>query len=229
MMLSLFKPSFDKLRQLVLKDDDESLYGYAQKHKGVLGATNSFGVTLLMVALREKKYDAAEVIIISGADTNVMASVNEAERTAWDYAAREEETPRKIFELLLEVGTSVVTPHYFLPVSYPLMRKDFNLAQLFVDNGARMNNLLVTATAEQAYDEALFLIRNKANLDERDSDGCTPLMLAIQASRFELVKLLVDSGADATLKDNKGKSTLHYTEGKGVEIVDLIFTASLAA
>jgi len=228
-MFSLFKPSLDKLQALVRADDDDALYDQAQKHEGILGLKDENGFTLLMMAFKEKQYRAAEAIIMSGVDTNATHSVNQAEMSAFDYAVHEEDTPRNIFGLLLESGTKMVTKYHFLPVSYPLMREDLRLAKLFIDNGARMNGLLVIALEEQVFREAAFLIENGADVNERDAEGRTPLMLAIECHKYVLVELLIKAGADATAKDRAGKTTLHYTKGKSKRITELVFKSSLAA
>ncbi len=60
------------------------------------------------------------------------------------------------------------------------------------------------------------LIRNQANIDFQkegvmDDAGFTPLHIAIQGGHTMLVKLLLLSGANTTLKDNKGRTAFEIT------------------
>uniref|UniRef100_A0A087YL69 Ankyrin repeat domain 24 n=1 Tax=Poecilia formosa TaxID=48698 RepID=A0A087YL69_POEFO len=60
----------------------------------------------------------------------------------------------------------------------------------------------------------------KANLDVRDDDGATPLLLAAQLSRVELCVFLLGRGANANTQDNQGRSALMLAcESESVETV----------
>ena len=47
-----------------------------------------------------------------------------------------------------------------------------------------------------------------ANVNHRNVDGWTPLMVAIKANNLEKVKLLLDCGADVEKADNEGNTFL---------------------
>ncbi len=50
-------------------------------------------------------------------------------------------------------------------------------------------------------DVAALLIRHKANVDKVDKDGKTTLMIAVVNGHLELVKVLLEKGADLTIKN----------------------------
>ena len=52
-------------------------------------------------------------------------------------------------------------------------------------------------------------------MDLRDIQGCTPLFLAASAGGTDTVKLLMDRGADVTLKDVELRSPLHVAIADG--------------
>lgn len=53
------------------------------------------------------------------------------------------------------------------------------------------------------------LLSSKANINQQDKDGWTPLMYAVRyQSNFELVKLLISSGASVTIKNRFDSSSL---------------------
>ena len=45
-----------------------------------------------------------------------------------------------------------------------------------------------------------------ALINEVDENGCTPLWLAARTGDLAMVKLLIDAGADATIKNSEGLS-----------------------
>lgn len=48
---------------------------------------------------------------------------------------------------------------------------------------------------------ATLLLRQGASMNLRDTDGKTPLMMAVVNNHVDLVKILLESGADLTLKN----------------------------
>ena len=59
---------------------------------------------------------------------------------------------------------------------------------------------------------ARLLIENGANPDIQDKEGNTPLILAAQHRTDEVLKMLLNAGADITLKNNKGEDAFHYLD-----------------
>ena len=60
----------------------------------------------------------------------------------------------------------------------------------------------------------------KESLNQRDDEKMTFLMWACDRGSYEIVKFLVDSGADINLQDVDGQSCLHYAVS--CEHVDII-------
>jgi len=69
-----------------------------------------------------------------------------------------------------------------------------------------------------------FLIENDADVNRQNTDGITALMLASSAKSPSKVKLLVESGANATLKDRGGRDALAYVVD--LDPNNLIFASS---
>lgn len=62
------------------------------------------------------------------------------------------------------------------------------------------------------------LLKEGADVNERDADGKTPLQLAVEYRNIEAGKLLLDNGADANAKENEfGISPLHTAALTGQE------------
>ena len=68
-----------------------------------------------------------------------------------------------------------------------------------------------------------FLIENNADVNAKNPDGETPLLVAVKNEALKLVELFLANGADVNTKDYNGKSPLHWAltmESK--EIVKLL-------
>uniref|UniRef100_A0A8C9RYI5 Si:ch211-272n13.3 n=1 Tax=Scleropages formosus TaxID=113540 RepID=A0A8C9RYI5_SCLFO len=50
---------------------------------------------------------------------------------------------------------------------------------------------------------AKLLLEHKAHIDAQNSNGCTPLILAVMVKHFEMAKLLLEEGADVNTKDHE--------------------------
>lgn len=67
------------------------------------------------------------------------------------------------------------------------------------------------------------LAETGANLNVKDGDDRTPLMLAAQLGKYELVLCLLDAGADAGVEDAGGHTAYHYGENYP-DIQELLIT-----
>lgn len=72
--------------------------------------------------------------------------------------------------------------------------------------------LLHQAAHYNNYDATYFLINdcNWSNLNILDEHAKTPLMVAANYGSTEIAKLLIDKGADFTIRDFEGRSALYY-------------------
>ena len=57
-----------------------------------------------------------------------------------------------------------------------------------------------------------FLILNKADINAKNNQGHTPLMVALKNGDIDAFNALTAGGADVTIKDNNGKTALFYAE-----------------
>ena len=67
------------------------------------------------------------------------------------------------------------------------------------------------------------LIDLKMEINSFNHKGFTPLMIAANFNRLDHVKILINAGADPTLKDQNGKTALDYAKEQGYqEVVDYL-------
>ncbi len=70
-------------------------------------------------------------------------------------------------------------------------------------------------------------IKNGDDLNLRDEDGFTLLMLAAQNGREKICRLLLDAGADPTLQDSEGRDALHIAKEFGFNKVQQLLEEKL--
>ena len=79
-------------------------------------------------------------------------------------------------------------------------------------NSASLSGLFRMALVSGPPTLVLTHLRRGANVNARDADGVTPLMLAMARGRADICKLLLDEGADPRLLDQAGRSALAYAQ-----------------
>ena len=66
------------------------------------------------------------------------------------------------------------------------------------------------------------------DVDSKDSEGSTPLMLAAACGMIEAVNYLLDKGADPCIGDQLGRNSLHAaSEGGNVAIITKMLSLGL--
>ena len=129
---------------------------------------------------------------------------------------------------LIDEGADVNTKgNYPVPGITPLIFNaslipNLGVIQLLIEKGANVNatdDLGNTAimwnvmSGVTDYEILRTLIKNGAKIDAANMHGTTPLMqVADRGFKPEILKILLDSGADVTLKDRDGKTALDYAE-----------------
>lgn len=77
-----------------------------------------------------------------------------------------------------------------------------------VDTGSGWTPLMRVSAVTGSQKVASLLIEAGADVNIKDKDGKTPLMVAVLNNHEQLVQLLLDKGADATVKNEFGKGVL---------------------
>jgi hypothetical protein len=76
---------------------------------------------------------------------------------------------------------------------------------------SRINPLMSAIVARTKEDKALALIEAGADVNVRDEEGSTPLMLAAERGRLRVFDALIHAGANLFAVDNTGRSVLRRT------------------
>ena len=90
-----------------------------------------------------------------------------------------------------------------------------------------MDNVFLTAckNGQKGIVQA-FIKKGGINYDKRDAMGCTPLYYACMKGARDIVKLLIDAGADVSLANNQSLTPLHSMARSGnKDIIKLLLDA----
>ncbi len=93
---------------------------------------------------------------------------------------------------------------------------DINKVRELLEQGADVNGdncwhtpaLVSAARCQQNLDVIRLLIERGANVNAKDKDGNTALMMAVKNGYLDKIQLLIANGADVNARDNKGSSVL---------------------
>jgi ankyrin repeat protein len=151
-------------------------------------------LTALQAACRYNNIEAAKILLEEGADLNAGSAEG---RTPLYYAIGENENRLPLIELLINVGAdvNVLGPEasYYPGYSWSLT--------------GRFTHLMLNYESPKVIE---LLLDAKAEVDARDSEGRTALMLHSFFGSAHIVTLLIEAGADVNAKNNYGETALLY-------------------
>ncbi|MBW5397594.1 ankyrin repeat domain-containing protein, partial [Brachyspira pilosicoli] len=155
------------------------------------------GATALMYTARDTNYEMVEFLLKNGADVNIRDTEGD---TALYYSIEhnsrgqknETENAIKILNLLIKYGADVNTKN---DKGTSLLDVSYRISQSF-DKNKEMFKILV----ENGFD-----LESKIN---DDSSDYTPLMIAVYKEDYDMVKYLLDKGANPNASNNENKTAL---------------------
>lgn len=115
---------------------------------------------------------------------------------------------------------------------------NIDLVKKLIENGADSsikdrngNNLLHIAAQNDAYNIISYLMsRNSMDLDARNENGQTLLELYVTNNKIDLVKELIENGADSSTSNSKGNNLLHIAARYGSsELINLLLKKGVKA
>lgn len=157
----------------------------------VNAAWPTWGHTALMFAAGEGHLEVAKALLAAGADPNAVAfGHGGVPGLAWMFAMnRCNKDWLEIMDAMLAGGAKINPPTgiHMAPLGYAIQKND---------------RVMIEA-----------LLKRKADVNLRDEEsGETALMYAAKYSSSEVVKVLLDAGAEMNAKDKEGRTALSIAE-----------------
>ena len=192
------------------------------------------GWTPLISAARQRHDDMIKLLIELGADVNLAKSDGTTPLIA---AASRDHVPS--IKVLLEHGADIEKPgpQGFRALPLAIADDNYEAAKALIEAGAKVNEpsgaegltpLMVAAAQTAPAEGAMFLpsstrpidiakslIERGANVNAQSTKGVTALMIAATHNNPPMIGLLMESGADASLKDDQGQTATDVATRNG--------------
>jgi len=193
------------------------------------GKSEWHGQTALSIAILEGHKDIVEILLENGANPNGMIErmIDAEQRTA--LMAAVVSGNNEIVELLIEHGAKMDEKDEMGRTALMIAaRTHKDIVKFLLEKGANLNekdghhgnNALNHAVKAGNKHIAELLIDNGTKVDEKNEDGQTALMIAINHSDRNavvlsgVVELLIEKGANVNEKDNEGRTPLMHAYGE---------------
>ncbi|XP_015428082.1 PREDICTED: fibronectin type 3 and ankyrin repeat domains protein 1 [Myotis davidii] len=184
--------SSEHLHRAVNVNDEELLLGILRGGTVKVDVPNRLGFTALMVAAQKGYTRLVKILISYGTDVNLRNGSGKDRRTRGDGANTHSLVSSR--EHVSGPGTSLSCP----------VASQVDAT----DAGSGWTPLMRVSAVSGSERVASLLIEAGADVNVKDKDGKTPLMVAVLNNHEELVQLLLDKGADANVRNEFGKGIL---------------------
>jgi len=127
-------------------------------------------------------------------------------------------------------------PQNETPLMLAVLKGQLQLAQKLVSRDADVNkegwaplHYAATATEGPVVEQLHWLLEQHAYIDAESPNGTTPLMMAAQYGQEETVRVLLQEGADATVRNQLGLTAIEFAQRAGRQHVVNLITAHVSA
>jgi ankyrin repeat protein len=202
--------------------------------------------TPLHLAMGRDWFKLARILLAHGADANVANNIGKTLlHLLSESLIHDEGDALNLIWLLLERGAVAVMnrrdKNNQTPLHLAMVRDWFKLARILIDRGADANAenndgrtpLLILSDSRvhngDAIDLLCVLLKRGAVVNRRDKNGETPLLLAMGRGGLKFARILLEHGADASVKKINRKTLLHLllesqirSEGEALDLLWLL-------
>ena len=100
-----------------------------------------------------------------------------------------------------------------------------NGANIEAETDENWTALHIACQNNDNYGIVKMLLERDANIEAKTKNGMTPILVAVTNNSLDIVKLLVEKGADTSVKDNYKEGI--YNKTKTTEMVKLLKTLGI--
>ena len=213
------------MKSIFIKYIKYSLYLYV-----FIGFNSSFAGSYEDFFTAIKRDDARTIqqLLARGFDSNTL----DPQRQHGLLLAIREPSPKVVKALLAapKLDLNALNDKGESPLMLAAFNGDLDLASQMIKQGADVNKTGWTPLHYAATKGHLPLIRlfieNHAYIDAESPNGSTPLMMASMYGTSEAVKLLLDEGADASLRNQQGLTAIGFAQrASRQDVADMIARA----
>jgi quinoprotein dehydrogenase-associated probable ABC transporter substrate-binding protein len=216
---------------------DQARIEWLVKEKGAdINAYDPQGYAPLHTAARNRHPELAAFLVGLGADVDAP---DRDGMTPLIHAAMRKHVPT--VKKLLEVGADIEKPgtQGYPPLALAIGEAKFEVAKALMESGAdidkplgpeKLTPLMVAASQVSPGEGSIFLpgstrpidiaralIKSGANVNAQSKDGVTALMIAAARNVAPMIGLLVQAGADPSLKNSLGQTAADIADQNGAE------------
>ena len=208
------------------EEDNYDLVKQLIKAGADINARDAHGKTALMYGACKSNHGIVSMLLEAGADVNAVGDDGTTALTLLDFMELDN-MKLLIALMLIEAGADVNIPDH--KGRTPLVRimeswwmcqanspLEVETIQLLLERGADPNSNLrgtpiLYKVAEMGLaDIARALIKAGADINMKNEDGRTPLIIATSYSHTGTVRVLIEAGVDVNMSDNEGKTALMW-------------------
>lgn len=223
----------------VIGQTDHRIYDLCIKHGAQITAEkNSKGAdVLLMVSPYLENQEQLDYFI--GKGLNLKTKDDEG-NNIFVYAAStgNQFIMTKALEAGLPTNLNNGKAAYFAAKGTRFKKNDSNTFNYLKEQGVSFqyvdqegNNLLHVLTSKRNYSDGLkYLVNEGLDINARNSEGITPLLIAVENSSTENIRLLTSLGAEFSISDNDGNTALHIAiKNDNEDVIDLVLAENQKA
>ncbi|XP_045295159.1 fibronectin type 3 and ankyrin repeat domains protein 1 isoform X1 [Leopardus geoffroyi] len=206
--------SNEHFHRAVSVNDEDLLVRILQGGNVKVDVPNKFGFTALMVAAQKGYTRLVKILVSNGTDVNLKNGSGKDSLMLACYAGHLD-----VVKYLRRHGASWETRDLggCTALHWAADGGHCNVIEWMIkdgcevdaaDTGSGWTPLMRVSAVSGNQRVASLLIEAGADVNMKDKDGKTPLMVAVLNDHEELVQLLLDKGADASVKNEFGKGVL---------------------